>query len=50
MKDVAFAALFFAILGVCVGAVVGGLIASSANYTACLEKGLGVELCKEIRR
>lgn len=50
MKDTLFAAAYAVIIGICIGAFIGALMTSSANYTACLEKGLGVELCKEIRR
>lgn len=50
MNETAFAAMFAAIIGICIGGFIGALSTSSANYTACLEKGLNVELCKEIRR
>lgn len=50
MSHTIFVAAMTAVVSAAFGLIFGALLTSSANYTSCLEKGLSVELCKEIRR
>ena len=50
MNRTIYIALNAALLGLVVGFFAGALLISQANYTACLEKGIAVEVCREIRR